>query len=558
MLELMLRTLIVGALATVAALLFERSFAHLRVGTRFAWTFALLATLVLPFLPRLFPASPVPAVMPVFAAPEIVVSATSSMESRFSINPFVALWLLLSATVMAAYLVSYVRLRRARRDWHPTQVARHDVYLSDRFGPAVFGFVAPKIVLPRWVRDAAHEEQELIVLHESEHIRARDQLQLLLAIIATMAMPWNPLIWIHSRRLRFAIEADCDQRVLAALPDRERYASLLVNVGAKQMGLLLTPALAEHRNGLERRLHMLATKLIQNRWKAAGMMATGVVLTMVACESRLPQEATHEQQTMLDERPIPDQQPDKEERVLVPTQRDGQRLREVPRVVFDRLQPTQRNAMTILDQEYPPLLRQAGIEGTIGLRLHVTNGGEADQVEVVRSSGHDALDQAAVRVAKRMAWGHDGPGKTTDYWTTTSITFKNNAQGMKMRTKERPAVLREDGVSLPRKVDPDGEPHFTPYTQKPELRNREVVGTALVRSYPPLLRDAGIGGTVQTWLLVDENGRVLNAKVKESSGRRELDAAAVQVARVMEFKPAEHNGMRIPAWIAIPIVFKTQ
>src|SRR5688572_8999350 len=418
MLELMLRTLIVGALATIAAVLFERSFAHLRVGTRFAWTFALLSTLVLPFVPRLIRTSPVPDMVPMFAAPEIVVSATSSMESRFSINPFVAAWLVLSVIVMAAYLVSYVRLRRARRDWHPAQVARHEVYLSDRFGPAVFGFIAPKIVLPQWVRDAAREEQELIVLHESEHIRARDQLQLLLAIIATVVMPWNPLIWIHARRLRFAIEADCDQRVLAAVPDRERYASLLVNVGAKQMGLLLTPALAEHRNGLERRLHMLATKLIQNRWKAAGMMATGIVLTMVACESRLPQDVAQEQETRLDERPILDEQAAVRE--LLPTPREGDSVSGAPRIMIDRLQPMQRVGRNILNEEYPPLLRKAGIEGTIALRLHVTNGGEADQVEVVKSSGHEALDQAAVRVAKRMQWGHDGPGKTTDYWTTTS------------------------------------------------------------------------------------------------------------------------------------------
>ena len=555
MLELMLRTVLVGALATAAALLFERGFAHLRIGTRFAWTFALLATVVLPFIPQLTKSSPVADVVPVIAAPAIVVSATSSVDSRFSINPIVAGWLMLSAAVLLAYLVSYVRLRRARRDWLPAQIARHDVFMSDRFGPAVFGFVAPRIVVPKWVCDAEREEQELIVLHESEHIRARDQLQLLLAIIATIAMPWNPLVWLHSRRLRFAIEADCDQRVLAAAPDRERYASLLVNVGAKQMGLLLTPALAEHRNGLERRLHMLATKLIQNRWKAAGMMATGVVLTMVACESRLPQEATQEQQTILDPRPILDQRPDKEERVLVPTQREGERLREVPRVVLDRLQPTQRNAMTILDQEYPPLLRQAGIEGTIGLRVHVTDGGKADQVEVVRSSGHDALDQAAVRVAKRMAWGHDGAGKTTDYWTTTSITFSNTK--MKTRGPVREPV-RAEGSSLPRKIDPDGEPHFTPYSKKPEVRNREVVQDLLVRNYPPLLRDAGVGGTVLAWLLIDDDGNVIRTKLSKSSGHEALDAAGLKVIEQIKFTPAEHNGVPVNVWIQMPIAFKTQ
>ena len=64
MLDLMLRTLIVGAYATVAAFLFERGFAHLRIGTRFAWTFAVMATLLLPFVPQLLQNSPVRDVVP--------------------------------------------------------------------------------------------------------------------------------------------------------------------------------------------------------------------------------------------------------------------------------------------------------------------------------------------------------------------------------------------------------------------------------------------------------------------------------------------------------------
>jgi TonB family protein len=356
-----------------------------------------------------------------------------------------------------------VRLRRARQGWLPAQVARRDVYLSEGFGPAVFGFIAPQIVVPKWVRDAERDEQELIVLHESEHIRARDQWQLLLAICATIAMPWNPLVWIHTRRLRFAIEADCDQRVLAAAPDHARYASLLVNVGAKQNGLLLTPALAEHRNGLEARLNMLATKLKENRWKAAGMMAVGIVLTVVACESRLPQEATEDAFiTKLDERPIAAGGPVVvDDRAVVSKVREGARLREAPKVTVEKILPT------------------------------------------------------------RMV-----PDK----------------------------ALR----SLPRRIDPDGEPHFTPYTKKPEVRNRERVMDLLESNYPPALRDAGIGGTVLVWVLVDENGRVINKKLRQTSGQETLDVAGLQVIQQMEFIPAEHEGKPVRVWIQMPVVFRTQ
>lgn len=558
MLELMLRSVIVGAFATAAALLFERGLTHLRVGTRFAWTFALHVTLLLPFLPQLT-TTRVPGVVPVIAAPEIVVVATSNIESRFAVNPGMAVWLLLSLIAVGAYLVAYVQLLRACRTWTPARLAQQDVYMSERFGPAVFGFLRPRIVVPRWVSDTASEEQELIVLHEREHIRAHDQLQLLLAIAATVVMPWNPFVWMQSRRLRFTVETDCDQRVLAAAPDPGRYASLLVNVGSKQRGLLLTPALAEHRNGLERRLRMLATKLIQNRWKAAGLMVAGVVLTVVACESRLPQETTDaSSEVVLDERPAVEVEtrPTTESRELAPTRAGGEPLREVPRVMIDRLSPTPKRS-TILDEEYPPLLRNAGIGGTVSLRLHVTNGGEADRVEVAESSGHEALDQAAVRAVKRMAWGHGGPGKTTDYWTTTSLTFSNNAQGLKMRMPQRDPV-REDGVSLPRKVDPDGEPHFTPYTTRPSVSNRDEVQRLLIQSYPPALRDAGVGGTVVAWVLVDARGNVMSTRLKQTSGHPALDAAGLKAAEHMKFTPADHNGMPVNVWIQLPVSFRVQ
>lgn len=428
MLELMLRAIVMGALVTVAALLLDRGLAHLRTGKRHAWTFALLATSVAPWLPR-WTAARVEA-LPVLEMPTIVVNATSQAGSRVPVDLLVLAWMVSALSVLVMYAVAYVKLIRARRAWQPARIAQADVLMSEHFGPAVFGFIAPRIVVPRWIQDASRAEQALIVLHEREHIRAGDQLHLLLAIVSTVLMPWNPFIWLQARRLRFTIEADCDQRVLAAAPDRAEYASLLVNVGSRQSGLLLTPALAEHNNGLEARVIMVANKLIRSRWKAAGFMAAGVVVAFAACESRMPQEVT---------------------------------------------------------------------------------------------------EQSAARV--------------------TEVPMK--------RTQGEVPVEEKEMESLPRKIL-DREPHFTPHTIRPELANRAEVRRALVNSYPALLRDAGIGGSVLAWLLVDESGKVIKTRIKESSGRTELDAAALKVAESMEFTPAENEGKPVKVWITLPIVFKTK
>jgi protein TonB len=104
----------------------------------------------------------------------------------------------------------------------------------------------------------------------------------------------------------------------------------------------------------------------------------------------------------------------------------------------------------------------------------------------------------------------------------------------------------------------EAAPTFTPYTVKPELKNRDEVARALQRNYPPLLRDAGVGGTVLIWALIDENGNVMKTQVKQGSGHDALDEAAQKVGTVMRFTPALNRDQKVKVWIQLPVVFKTQ
>lgn len=100
-------------------------------------------------------------------------------------------------------------------------------------------------------------------------------------------------------------------------------------------------------------------------------------------------------------------------------------------------------------------------------------------------------------------------------------------------------------------------PVFTPFTQAPRLRNRGDVERALERNYPPLLRDAGIGGAVKVWFKIDEEGRVLDTQIIEPSGYPALDDAALKVAGIMEFSPAYNRDKKVQVWVEIPIRFNT-
>jgi periplasmic protein TonB len=107
-------------------------------------------------------------------------------------------------------------------------------------------------------------------------------------------------------------------------------------------------------------------------------------------------------------------------------------------------------------------------------------------------------------------------------------------------------------------TDISAAPTFTPFTVRPDIKNRAELTRALEREYPPLLRDAGIGGTVQVWFFIDEEGRVQRTEVNQSSGHKALDDAAITVANIIEFTPALNRDKRVPVWISLPITFTTR
>lgn len=101
----------------------------------------------------------------------------------------------------------------------------------------------------------------------------------------------------------------------------------------------------------------------------------------------------------------------------------------------------------------------------------------------------------------------------------------------------------------------DGGPQFIPYDVQPVLQNRREVGATLGREYPPLLKQSGIGGVVNVWLHIDDEGAVTKVEINQGSGHDALDDAALAVAGAMRFTPASNRGEPTPVWISIPITF---
>ena len=129
--------------------------------------------------------------------------------------------------------------------------------------------------------------------------------------------------------------------------------------------------------------------------------------------------------------------------------------------------------------------------------------------------------------------------------TIAPTTFADNP------IEDLPPPPTDDGAS-----DISAAPVFTPMTVRPEIRNRSAVQQALMREYPPLLRDAGIGGTVVVWFFITEEGIVQDKRVSQSSGQVQFDEAALKVADVFRFTPALNRDQRVQVWIEVPITFQ--
>ena len=120
-------------------------------------------------------------------------------------------------------------------------------------------------------------------------------------------------------------------------------------------------------------------------------------------------------------------------------------------------------------------------------------------------------------------------------------------------------------VSRPQEIRPEDAaaiqagPVLTPFTIRPELRNQSEVIQAYMREFPAILRDAGVGATVEVWFYISDMGQVLHGSIAQSSGQARVDDAALRVAAVYEFTPAmNYREEPVAVWIEFPITFEVR
>jgi len=101
---------------------------------------------------------------------------------------------------------------------------------------------------------------------------------------------------------------------------------------------------------------------------------------------------------------------------------------DVPSFTPFTVAPILRNRTEVgraLTREYPQLLRDAGVGGSCEVWIRISESGEVRDVQVNQSSGHPALDEAAVRVGQTMSFSPAmNRDKQVPVWVSIPITFQ--------------------------------------------------------------------------------------------------------------------------------------
>jgi beta-lactamase regulating signal transducer with metallopeptidase domain len=309
MLGWMAYAMVVSALLGASAWAAERSAYTRRASTRLYWGLAIVASLILPIAmasvsiqaPSLTGA--IERAAPSAATPlrQMTSSALAPAQwiGRLPASPnldrlLIGAWVLASALLILGVAVHALLLHRGARRWATARVAGVEVLVSDRVGPAVVGLLRPRIVLPRWALEAPPEAQALIIAHERTHLDADDARLLAVAILLIVCMPWNLPLWWQLHRLRFAIEVDCDARVLRGGGEMTRYGETLIMVGERHSsGLAVVAAMSEPKSNLEQRLRKMLSKPKKFAWASGtALAALSLVLAASAAEVSPPNRDT--------------------------------------------------------------------------------------------------------------------------------------------------------------------------------------------------------------------------------------------------------------------------
>jgi TonB family protein len=536
--------IVVGLIVALAAAALDRAGRAMRRQTRWVWLAALVVSAILPLVApvaqRWRPSSEAGGVSVGIATgggAASVTAAVVALPPSFADligrvdRPLLLLWVSLTLLALGRIAIATARLWRKRHEWTPREIDGVPLFVTPDLGPAVVAMPDARILVPQWMLGLDAPALSTVIRHESEHRVAGDARLLLGASIVGALLPWNPAVWLLRRRLRLAVEMDCDARVLRHDPRVDRYGSLLLAIAQHpRHAPRLAAALTESTSDLERRIDAMTTRPTRSpRARAATLAIIAAGAIGVACALPGPDVVAPRTNTAV---PQPEQV-------------------SAEQPLFDFQVEKQASANpTNMPPTYPQVLRAAGIEGTVVAKFVVDTTGHADlrTFEIV-SSDHDGFT-AAVREA-----------------LPTMKFYPAQVGGRKVKQLIRMpfmfSLVKNSGPAKKRPAPEPRTPLVTSATKQFAATVETMDGTLPVPLrtnvppvYPQQLRAANIEGQVLVAFVVRPDSTVdMSTVIIKKSDHEQFSVAVRAALEKMRFKPAAPNGVPVSALMELPFLF---
>jgi TonB family protein len=202
---------------------------------------------------------------------------------------------------------------------------------------------------------------------------------------------------------------------------------------------------------------------------------------------------------------------------------------------------------------YPPSARQARIQGSIILTVHIDKSGDVESMQLV--SGHPMLAPAAIDAVKQ--WKYQPyllNGEPVAVETTVTVNFTLAGGPAKGTVGSVPGGIPEgeQGGTAPSSEDPI----------HPAVPGRVRISSGVAQGllvskvppqYPPEARDAHIQGVVLMSAIIDKEGNV--ASIQLISGHPMLAPAAIDAVKQWKYRPYLLNQMPVEVETQVQVNF---
>lgn len=296
-----------------------------------AWTVVLATMLLMPLLPSVVPAIPLPTLASSASVEpaEMYLGSLPSVPSGAPLNPSVSVtpaqsdeparmatagsranstpprrWMPLALAVVYVAGVSLF-LGRLLYGWQlvsrmirgAERSRSHSFYESSEVAvPLTAGVIRPVIVLPAAWKEWPADTLDAVVTHEMAHVRRRDPLIALLARVNRAIFWFHPLAWWLERQLAVTAEHACDDAAARTVAEPRRYAEILVEMAElvhRNQGRIVWQAVGVNGAGLlQGRIERVlrgTTGSKMSRIQAVGTLAAcaAAILLVVACRQEV-------------------------------------------------------------------------------------------------------------------------------------------------------------------------------------------------------------------------------------------------------------------------------